>query len=98
MGSGTSKFADIAAADRGGDEVAEGIGAIIATQALFINVRFENIAGPVGVVLQIGESFDEAFAAGMDEEFWLNPGGGTAETITDGRPAGNALRVGGREP
>ena len=55
------------------DGVTEGVVGVVAADALFVYVHFEHVFGVFGVVLQVGQAFDEAAAAVEDEE-----GGGDA--------------------
>jgi len=79
---------DLADAKRfGGDHVTQGVGGIVAADSLIVDVGFEDIPGAVGVMLQIGEAFEQVFAALVNEEGGFDAGGGVAETLEDGRPA-----------
>ena len=42
----------------GGDQVAETISGIIATNAIFVRVFFEDVFRTIGIVLEIGQTFD----------------------------------------
>ncbi len=95
MASKAAEFRDVAPADGGGDEVAEGVGSIIAAEALFVDVGFEDVGGLVGVVLEKRETFQEALAALMDEERGWDAGVGIAEALLDFDPALDAVCVGG---
>ena len=50
------------------DGVAEGVVGVVAAETLFVYVHFEHVFGVFGVVLQVGQAFDEAAAAVKDEE------------------------------
>ena len=50
------------------DGVAEGVVGVVAADAFFVYVHFEHVFGVFGVVLQVGQAFDEAAAAVEDEE------------------------------
>lgn len=50
-----------------GDEVTETIGGVIAASAVFIGIDFEHVFRTVGIVLKVGETFDQATATLVDE-------------------------------
>ena len=89
------EFANINAVDLDGDEVAQGVGGVIATSPLLVDVGLQDIAGVVGIVLQIRQAGDEAGAARVDEQRGRDAGVGIAEALGDGGPAGHAIHIGG---
>ncbi len=97
MGLQTAEFALHDDAGFGGDEVAEGIGGVVAAEAFVVGVEFEDIGGLVGVVLEGGEAINEAAAALVDEEGGFNAGGGIPEAAEEFGPAEDAAGVGGAE-
>jgi hypothetical protein len=76
----------------GGDEIAQGIGRVVAANAFFVEVGFEDVAGAIGVVLQVREGFDQAAAAGVNEEGGKHAGIRVAQALQDGGPVGHAIR------
>ena len=68
MGLDSAEFCDVTAVDGGGNDVAQGIGGVVATQPRVVDIGLEHIGRVVRVVLQIGERVEEAAAALMDEE------------------------------
>ena len=91
------EFPDITAGDGGGDEVAQGVGGIVAAETVVVDVDLEDIGGVVGVVLQIGEGVEEAVAAFMDEELGREAGLGVAEALLDFGQALDPVGVGGAD-
>jgi len=47
-----TEFFDPGPREAGGDEVAEGVGGIVAAETLVVDVGFEHIGGVIGVVLE----------------------------------------------
>jgi hypothetical protein len=97
MGLEAAEFPDITAADGGGDDVAQGVGGIVAAEALLVDIDLEDIGGVVRVVLQIRQRVEEAAAALMDEERGGKAGLGIAKALLDFRPALDAVGVGGED-
>lgn len=81
--------------DLQGDEVAQGVGGIIAAGALLVDVGLQDVAGAVGVVLQKRQAGEEARAARMDEQRGHDASIGVAQALSDGGPAGHAIHIGG---
>lgn len=63
MGLEPADFRHISAVDGGGDDVAQGVGGIVAAETLLVDIGFEDIGGLVRVVLQIGQRVEEEAAA-----------------------------------
>jgi hypothetical protein len=78
----------------GGDKVAQAIGGVIAAGTVVVSIDLEDVFGAIGVVLEGGETFDEAGAALVDEEFWGNAVLGIAEAMEDFGPAVDTVGVG----
>ena len=57
------EFLDAAGGRSESNEIAEGIGGVVAAGSLFVDVGFEDIAGAVRVVLQVRQTFDQVLAA-----------------------------------
>jgi hypothetical protein len=68
---------------RGGHQITERVGGIIAAETFLIGVGLEDVGGVVGIMLEIGEGVDEPLTALMNEEFRGDTGGGVAEEILD---------------
>jgi hypothetical protein len=91
------EFSGIDFWDAGGDKVAECVGGVIATQPLVVRIGFKDIGRVVGVVLEVGECSDKAFAAFMEEEGWRDAGSRIPEAIEDFGPTLDTIGVGGAE-
>ena len=91
------QFSHVNSRDAGGDQVTQGVGGVIAAQALFVGVCFEDVGGVVGIVLEKGEAIEEALAAFVNEESGFDIGAGIAEASEDFGPALDAIGVGGAE-
>lgn len=64
----TPQFAAVNGARAGGHQIAQGIGSIVAANALVVDVGFENITRPIGIVLEIRQALQEAGAVLMNED------------------------------
>src|SRR5262245_5821526 len=92
-----SKTSELALGDGTGacsDQISKCIGCVVAADAFFIGVDFEDVFGPVGVMLEVRECFCQAGAALVDEQFWGNACVWVAELLEDFGPAVNAVGVG----
>ena len=76
------------------DEVAEGVGGIITAEAVVVGVDFEDVFGAHGIVLEEGDGFDEARAAGMNVESWFDASARVAEAAKEFGPAVDAVSIG----
>ena len=81
----------------GGDEVSEGVGGVIATDAIFIGIDFQDIFRTVWVVLKCGEGLGQATATFVNEELGRDSSGGISEALKDLRPTVDAIHVGRTE-
>jgi len=93
----TAKFEWINTASFGGDEVTQGVGRVIAADAIVIRIHFEDILRTGGVMLERRQRLNEAGATGMEEEPGRDPGGRVAEALENFGPAIEAIRDGGAQ-
>lgn len=90
----TAQFTGRDLGGRSGDKITEGIGGVVAASALLIEVAFEHITGPVRIMLQIGQTFEQPRAALVDKERGQDAGVRIAETLKNCRPTGDAIHAG----
>ena len=79
----------------GGYQVAEGVGGVVAAEAIFVGVDFQDVFGTVGVVLEVGEAIQETSATLVNENFGWDVSVRIAEALEDFGPAIDAIGVGG---
>ena len=79
------------------DEIAQGIGGVIATGAVLAEVGFEKVAGAIGIVLERREAGEQAAAARVKEQSGRDVGVRIPQALTDGGPTGDAVHRGGAQ-
>jgi hypothetical protein len=79
----------------GGEEITAGVCGVVAAKAFVVGVRFKDVGGLVGIVLEVRESIKQPLATFVNEEGGFDAGIGVAETSLDFGPALGAIGVGG---
>lgn len=64
----TPQFAAVNGARARSHQIAQGIGSIVAADALVVDVGFQNITRPIRIVLEIRQTLQEAGAVRMNED------------------------------
>jgi hypothetical protein len=78
----------------GGYEVAEGVGCVIATFAVFIRIGLGHVFGPPGVMLEIRQGFQKARASLMNKKGGGQVRRGISEAMENLGPAVNTIHAG----
>ena len=77
------------------DQIPQCIGGIVAAHAFLIGIHFQHVLGPVRIVLQAGQTFQEPRTAAMDEQAGSNARIRIAQAMEDLGPAIDAIGVRG---
>jgi hypothetical protein len=77
------------------DQIAEGIRGVIANPFTFLEIQFQHVFGPGGIVQEIRQTLKETGTAFVNEEFRFDAAIGIARQSHDGGPAVDPIHRGG---
>ncbi len=92
-----SHFTDCASIRARCQRIEQRIHSVIPADAILVRIHLEDILGPRGVMLEAGQSLDEALTPLMDEKRRANAGGRVAQAAQHFGPAIDAVHAGRTE-